>query len=244
MGPDTLLIIPCCADKMSGGREINKYSEVLSESVSLECYDKIVSTRRNILLNLSDNPKFLAGKYLKNKALRQGGDFGGNDISGKYLPAINRYTGTLYSVPGLKLAINKAIESKDGAKILILSALYGPLHPLSEIQDYNLQMSDNPAQAWGISFKPFLEEYITKNTINRIYLYLGTSTAYYKIAKKAVDGLLAKRLIREAIQYHVNNGSSYHTPNKHGKRMVSDLGGIFDKNPSESDTIKENILRL
>ncbi len=238
MGPETLLLIPCCADKVTGGRYLNKYYDELSKSVGQGCYDEMLSTRHEVLVNLLNNSMLRVGKGQKNNGLRQGVDFGGTDDSGKYLPAINRYCGTLYSVPGFKCALKKTIESADGPNILILSALYGPLHPLTEIQDYNLQMSDIPAHFWKVSFKKFLEDYIIKNKIKKIYLYLGASTKYLQIAKPAVTEFLNRGLINLGIQYHVINGSTYHTPHKHGLQMVSDL-----EHTSRPDGIEEIILK-
>jgi cytoplasmic iron level regulating protein YaaA (DUF328/UPF0246 family) len=81
------------------------------------------------------SPDFLTGNYEKNSNINAGPDFGEQALLGRYLPALRRYQGTLYSVPGLRHAIEMSAFQKDAPRVLILSALYGPLHPLSPIQD-------------------------------------------------------------------------------------------------------------
>ena len=114
--------------------------EPLSRLVSEATYSGILETRREVLSGIRQDKRYLSGKYEKNRGLEPGPGFGGQSASGLYLPTVQRYKGTLYSnVPALSSRSNR-----DG-QILILSAPYGPLHPLSRIQDYNLQMSDKPA---------------------------------------------------------------------------------------------------
>lgn len=243
MGADTLLVIPCCAAKSSGGQAIGEDLDALRKLVSPECYSKMREARAEVLRGLKADTKYSVGKYSKNSTILDGSDLGGDSTSGKYLPAIDRYIGTLYSVPGLECAIKNAIGSEGLPQIIILSALYGPLHPLSRIQDYNLMMSDAPARiTWSHYFPSFLEEYVKKNGVTKIYLYLGTSTVYYKIAKQAVCQL-SDGLITRAVQYHVAKGSTRNTPLQHGRRLRSDLGGIGDTESLLSEEIRENILR-
>ena len=222
---DTLPIIPCCADKAPGGYETDHYNDLLSQTVSSKCYNDVISARAELLSRLKSKPKYLSNEYSKNKEILRGPDFGGPGISCSYLSAVDRYTGNLYSAdPDFSVAIKEALDTRDKPKILVLSALYGPLHPLSLIQDYNLKMSDSLAyQTWKNVFAPFLEEYVNRNNIRSIYLYLGSSTAYFKVAKKAIDPLLKKGLLIRAVQYEVENGNAYHTPHNHGLRILSDL---------------------
>ena len=133
-----LFLIPCCASKKHNGHSRSAVPEPLSRLVSEAIYSGILETRREVLSGICQDKRYLSGKYEKNRRLEPGPDFGGQSASGLYLPAVQRYKGTLYSnVPALSSRSNR-----DG-QILILSALYGPLHPLSRIQDYNLQMSIN-----------------------------------------------------------------------------------------------------
>ena len=126
---------------------------------------------------------------------------------------MQRYKGTLYSnVPSLSSRNNL------NGQILILSALYGPLHPLSHIQDYNLQMGDKPAyRTWKKHLPQFLRNYALSNGIQEIHLFFGSSTYYLKVAQAAVEPLLKEKLIKKAIQYHVIDGSTRLTPQTHGE---------------------------
>lgn len=91
-------------------------------------------------------------------------------------------------------------------------------------------MSDAPAREWAVAFPSFLEAYVRHNGIRNVRLYVGTATYYYKVAKKAIDRLVALKLIDQAMQYHVVNGSTRNTPLQHGSRLVRDLdaGGAID----------------
>ena len=181
-----------------------------------------------MLSGICQDKRYLSGKYEKNRRLEPGPDFGGQSASGLYLPAVQRYRGTLYSnVPALSSRSNR-----DG-QILILSALYGPLHPLSRIQDYNLQMSDKPAyRTWKKCLPRFLRNYALSNGIREIHLFFGSSTYYLKAAQAAVEPLLKEKLIKKAIQYHVIGGSTRLTPQTHGELLQDFLKrGSINKLP-------------
>ncbi len=213
----------------------------LAELVTPERYLAMIAGRRAVLHTIRSNPKFTSEKYFKNTALTDGADFGGQDASGSYMPALARYAGSLYSVPGLKSAIERTAVTKDGPKIMILSALYGPLHPLSPIQNYNLMMQDAPARAWSKEFPAFLADYVRQNGVRKIGLYLGSSTTYLKVAAKAVAEIRSSGLKPEVVQYHIVDGSTRTTPLKHGSRLLCDLGGPLDPSLYDTAQIRENI---
>jgi len=162
---------------------------------------------------------------LKNTRIKKGPDFGAEDLSGQYLPAIARYKGHLYSaVTDFSRIVTECLNSPNCPGMLILSALYGPLHPLDMIQDYNLKMSDRPAyRTWKERFPPFLKEYVQRNEINNILLYLGSSTAYFKVVKRAVTPLLETGVLDQVVQFEVERGNPYHTPHNHGLLIASHL---------------------
>ncbi len=242
IGNDTLMLIPCCASKSSGGRSIAQHVDPLSKMVSSDSYLRILAARQKALRETQKTPKFMAEKYAKNARILEGPDLGGSSVSGRYTPALDRYTGTLYSVPKFKASVEEAISAEGAPQILILSALYGPLHPRSEIQDYNLQMSDAPAKVWTDSFPPFLEDYVRRNGVKKICLYVGTATFYFKVAKRASEHLLAKGLITQAVQYHVVEGSTRNTPLQHGSKLLSDLARQKGQGASAWPGIQENRL--
>lgn len=226
---------------MAGQAKMKSDCDPLAELVAPELYLAMLAGRRAVLHAIRSNPKFTSEKYLKNAALTDGADFGGQNASGSYMPALARYTGSLYSVPGLKSAIERTTATKDGPKIMILSALYGPLHPLSPIQNYNLKMQDSPAQAWSKQLPAFLADYVQRNGIRKIGLYLGSSTAYLKVATKAVAEIRSLGLKLEAIQFHIIEGSTRTTPLKHGSRLLCDIGGPLDPSLYDPAQIREKI---
>jgi hypothetical protein len=237
---DWLLIIPCCARKTAGRAPMRNDGDPLAELVTPERYSAMIAARRTVMQSVRANPKFTSEKYFKNTALKEGIDFGGHDASGSYMPALARYVGSLYGVPGLKSAIERAVATRDGPQIMILSALYGPLHPLSPIQDYNLMMQDTPARTWGKEFPALVADYVRCNGVKKIGLYLGSSTTYLKVAAKAVAEMRSLGLISEAVQYHIVDGSTRATPLKHGSRLLCDLGGLLEPSLYDPARIREN----
>jgi hypothetical protein len=219
----TLVIIPCCAAKASGGT-VDMGTDPLSCTVSAATYRDVLQVREGVLNTVRGASKFMTDKYAKNAKIANGVDFGANRAIAT-MPALERYEGSLYRAEGLKAAIRAATTSSDGPRILILSALYGPLNPLSAIQDYNLMMSDSAAKPWALAFPLFLHDYTERNGIRRAALYVGSSTSYFKIARKAVAPLLAIGLLDEAVQYHVVNGSTLETPRRHGALLAAQLSG-------------------
>ena len=207
-----LFLIPCCASKSRGGHPPSAEPDPLNRLVPEAAYSEILEIRKRVLSDVHRYDRYVAGKYEKNGSLEPGPDFGGQSASGLYLPAVQRYRGTLYSNA-------PALSSSNGTdnRILILSALYGPLHPLSRIQDYNLQMSDKPAYGtWKKHLPRFLRDYILSNGIREINLLFGTSTYYLKAARAAVNPMLKDKLIEKAVQYHVVGGGTRLTPRAHG----------------------------
>ena len=208
-----LLLIPCCATKKPEGRSSAIITDLLSNLVSASAYSDILKGRQDVLSSVCQNGK--------NRSVESGADFGGYSTLGRYLPAVDRYEGTLYAnVP----ASEDTSWRQDDRHVLILSALYGPLHPLSSIQNYNLKMSDRSAYGvWKKRFPRFLQDYVSLNGIHSIYLFFGTTTCYLKVARCAVEPLLAGKQIAKAIQYHIINGGTRLTPQCHGKLFAKHL---------------------
>ncbi|MBU6993720.1 peroxide stress protein YaaA [Ferrovum myxofaciens] len=230
LGADWLLIIPCCARKIAGGELISVNDDPLIKLVTHDRYSAMINTRRAVMQSVFVSPRFANDK---NTGLKDGVDFGGHNMSGLYMPALARYDGTLYRTPCLNSVIKHIVETKGMPQIMILSALYGPLHPLSPIQNYNLKMEDAPARAWEDEFPVFLEDFVRRNGVKKIGLYLGSSTKYLKVAKKAVDKVCSSGTSLEVVQYHIVDGSTHKTPSTHGLRMLYDLGGPSLYDPAQ-----------
>lgn len=238
----TLVIIPCCAVKSAGGRLDGAMPDPLKDLVSASAYSQALETRAEVLGAVRRTLKFTSDKYAKNAALTDGADFGVPTGVALTVPALDRYQGFLYRANGLKEEIRKAVSSDDRARILILSALYGPLHPLSPIQDYNLMMSDTPAKSWSTAFPQFLSDYAERNGIRRIALYVGSETEYFKIARKAATQLLASGQIETTVQYHVVDGGSRETPTRHGQLLAAQLSGADCSSLLNKVTTRELVL--
>jgi hypothetical protein len=232
------MILPCCAEKYAGGDKWQQASRGLKSVISDNSYQKILETRRQVISLIQREDKYLANKYKKNRAIVMGPDIGLDSLSGQYMTAISRYKGSLYSAStSFSELIYDCVEKDSAPNILILSAFYGPLHPFDLIQDYNLKMSDKPAyKRWKNIFPDILKDYVLKNSVKNIYLYLGGSTAYMKVASNAIAPLLKEKLINEAIQYEVENGNSYDTPHNHGVLIAEQLTGVQASNYTRNIT--------
>jgi hypothetical protein len=128
----TLILIPCCAAKARGGTNA-AMPDPLATSLSDTVYTQLCGARRAVLARIQSEPDLLTDAFTKNGALVDGPDFGGHASSSRYLPALERYTGNLYAVPGLQAKLYASIADRNSPQVLILSTLYGPLHPLSPI---------------------------------------------------------------------------------------------------------------
>lgn len=240
---DTLMLFPCCADKVTGGQEWQAAGKGLEAFVSEQCMLQIKNTRWELLKKLKETERYMTGKYAKNTGIDYGPDFVSNaKYNAKYLPAIERYCGSLYTaVPKFADGIKRRIAENNYPKLLILSALYGPLHPLDLIQDYNLMMSDSPARSsWKKAFPYFLKEYVKTNEIKQIVMYFGGSTKYLEVAKQAVELIHKDVSLKRVIQIEVENGNAYHTPHNHGLLLAKNLGLVKEINLTRR--VKEIVL--
>jgi Peroxide stress protein YaaA len=223
--PGTLFIFPCCADKCPHGTPSDKWSDPLTNFVSSSCYHDILSERLKLLQLSKSNPNLMSEeKFKKNATIVEGPDFGKNNPKGKYLPAIERYIGYLYSAShDFKDRIGQALIERV-PHLLILSALYGPLHTFSLIQDYNLKMDYGFAsRTWKCGFAAFLRDYVIRNKIKFVRLYFGRTTKYLEVAREAISPLRMNGTLKEAIYYDVKDGNSRETQYKHGLQLMSDL---------------------
>jgi|LSQX01.2.fsa_nt_gb hypothetical protein len=187
----------------------------------------LLTARNELLKTVKTKTSFTSGEYAKNKDIASGPDFGGGETGGRYMPAVDRYTGTLYTADkNLAAHIRKAYHDPNSPRMLIVSALYGLLHPLELIQDYNLQMSDSPAKSIWTRYLPgILKDYIERNAIKRVVMYFGGSTPYLTIARSAVEPLYEKGTIKQVLRYDIERGNAYHTPYNHGLLLSQDLTG-------------------
>jgi hypothetical protein len=222
---DDLLLIPCCKGKAPDGQELPNYIDPLCDLVDSKIYDGLIKARQELLNLIRGQSRFVSGKYAKNAEIRDGWDFGGKDVSGLFRHALNRYTGHLYSADtDLANNIQETVADSTKPKLLILSAVYGPSHPLTPIQDYELLMSDSPAfRTWSEHFGAFLKCYVERQRVKSIFLYMGSATPYLKVAIKAIKPLTKIGQLKNVFQYEIIQGSSYVTPHNHGLLLLSHL---------------------
>lgn len=208
LNPNTLLIIPCCKTKISGGNPLPKnYKDPLLEFISTSLYQDIQLAREEL-----ENSE----KAIKDKSY--------------FSPAIERYNGNLYrAIPNFASEIENKTNGENQPKLIILSALYGPLHPLSLINDYELRMQKNSSQIWCKIFPSFLKEYVCTNKISSIKIYCGKSTDYNKVLLNAIKSLRENDKFDNVIRYDVVGGNSFFTPQHHGLQLSLDLNIIKSK---------------
>jgi len=117
------VILVCCSNaKTSGGSGwLRPPSPQFIAGLSEQERKRILATRRALARSLN---------------LPVGPDVGGA-AAGSYLPAVHRYQGRMYG----RVPADLWPEPPD-ARVVIVSALYGPLFPWEPIQDYNLTMKD------------------------------------------------------------------------------------------------------
>lgn len=226
-GHETLLLFPCCAGKKAGGNNWQGDNAGIADYLSPDAYMQLLNARKALLHECWNTGRYSTGKYEKNRAVTIGPDFGGAEKSGKYLPALQRYAGSLYKAgQSWKDNVNAALTDGNSPRLLIVSALYGLLHPHELIQDYNLQMSDSPAKrTWSRYMPELLADYVRRNNVKRIVMYFGSSTAYLKVTAQAAKPLLHGGELQEVLQYDVENGNAFHTPHNHGLILLRDLTG-------------------
>ena len=221
----TLLLIPCCKKKVAGGLPQISAEDPLEQVVSVYSTEELHRARHRLIDELLQNGEGNVDPASKLTEVCMGKEFGRHERNGKYRAAIDRYAGGLYSASkNFSHLVASHTNNSGQPHLLILSALYGPLHPLSPIQDYNVKMSDSHAfRAWRESFGSFLASYVKANGIQDVRMFFGTSTAYLKVCLQAVNPLLRSGDLEQAFQYHVVNGNAYHTPHNHGLLVAAAL---------------------
>ncbi|MGK0235533.1 MAG: hypothetical protein ACI9EK_002072 [Psychroserpens sp.] len=206
----TLLIIPCSAKKLKGGKPITEYKNTFSFD---EFWDKHTA---ELIVNCRQQIKC---KHVHSY----------EELDNEYLPAIERYIGNVYQ-PELKNEqpkktlqyIQNNYSNENQPKIMILSAFYGPLHPFELIQNYNLKMGKT-TRIWKAACEQVLSYYVKEHNINKIILYAGSGSDYFKVILPTIKTLIAEKLIDSAHQYHVVDGGSSQTPATHGKLFYADM---------------------
>lgn len=182
-----ILSLDCFRKKQGGNPEYDFSSSIYSElpdySNVIQCIrGQIFSRLKKHTIRWDDaNPELSINEFVS-----YGKDFGGKDISARYLPAIERYTGDFYEGLG-NSGKDKLLRSNH--HFLIVSACYGILKPKEPIQYYACQFGNrNEAYfEWvvkGNKITEILSQYIKKYNIKRIFTFLQCDVpAYYQAVK-------------------------------------------------------------
>ena len=122
---DTLLLITCCKLKQHGGDVEFHPSSFLREHLSSQTFSRLMKLR-------SDLAELMG--------FREGPDVGGRliDTSIRYMPAYERYRGRMYTSSQFHIIYP---HRNQGVDLLIISALYGLVHPDDLIRRYELNMA-------------------------------------------------------------------------------------------------------
>ncbi len=202
MTSNSLLIIPCCKTKHFGGMPASNFKDdPLKTMMSKNTYDSLVKCRSQMDINEIT--------FERNKLM----------------PAIDRYNGTLYKThKNFSQIIRSRCNNKNQPYILILSALYGLLHPDSPIANYELKMNGAKKSIWSQNLYDILKNVCLTLKIDSIHIYCGSGTEYLKALKPTSEKLVSQNIVTNIIQYHVENGNSSTTPKNHGLQLLKDLG--------------------
>lgn len=195
---NTLLIIPCCKIKRTNGYpKPSDYRDPLSKLIDEDIYQDIIKTRKTLSHIIEE------------------------EDSEYFSPAIERYIGYFYqAVPNLAQILKEKTNAENQPKLLILSALYGPLHLESLICNYDLLLNkkDSP---WAARFVPFLENYVLRNDIKEVRIYCESD--YADLLWGAIEPLRKRGILLNAIQYKVQADGAEIIYTNQGLQLIKDL---------------------
>jgi hypothetical protein len=89
------------------------------------------------------------------------------DKSSPLVPALDLYTGYLYSIPDLKAALDRAIAA--GVHVLIISGGYGLLRAEEPIHWYEAYLP-RTRTVWNPRLPNVIGDYIQRNSIRRVFV--------------------------------------------------------------------------
>jgi len=237
---DALYLIACCKDKEPLGRG-PAWPEV---HVRPECnaFPALDGERIELIRFLSSLTRDEANRvYSSRKALSKIEQAWRTNLSLESWPtmvAIRRYRGTLYQ----ELDDNLENDLRLGSikNLLIVSALFGLLHPLDMIPDYELMMKDagpgtEPVCRWWqrafahCNLPQLLREYMPD--LRRVFCFMSESSGYIS----AVD-ILAEHFDVYVIKVH--NGGFHRSPEAWGRGVRSCLQAGASAAEQVSDIVR------
>jgi hypothetical protein len=183
----SLLILPCCAGKIPGGKsKINK----LTYFENIEYVPDLIRARE---INLQNHPIVDGGKYMC---------------------AWDRYNGGLYKNLKAHQNLIDDLIKRGCLDIVIVSALYGVINYNTEINNYDLMMSQGGlSRLWDDHIVSSIQNYKLETGITHTYIALSNS--YLNVANRNggldqitdlwVYGLRGVQLINQKVAENIIN---------------------------------------
>ena len=167
-----LFIAACSLTKREGGRSCYEEEAAMASHVGFELGSRLLK-RREEVRGLIKNNQDLAWQGVRlanlefNRDLTKGLDFGGHRSS-SYLPAIDRYRGRFWQALGEG---GRQALCGPGHNMLIVSGLYGLLHPMEGTQLYSCPLSAEVAETWDRDslLTDILSAYIERHGILMVF---------------------------------------------------------------------------
>ena len=173
------------------------YQDPLSELIDAQIFQRIADTRQTLSHIIEEGDRHY------------------------FLPAIERYVGHFYrAAPNMAEMIRAKTNSENQPKLLILSALYGPLHPDSLINIYDLRLHQKTSP-WTTQFPVFLENYVRKNEVESIRVYCESD--YADVLRVSSEPLAEKGYLSEVVLYAAQGAGVRSIYTNYGRRLVEDL---------------------
>lgn len=227
---DRILLIACSNRKKSGGSTGFGGPEPVGWLPQPELKDQIKSRRAAVLSILKASK--LVNAFAKsgnrihqgpNRELKRGGDFGGVELGGVYLPAWQRYDGRCYT-PIAEQSWLGHFKKSGQLSVLVMSGLYGWLAAAEWIQDYDVHLTDSNKDT-GVTVGAMWSQLFTETLI----AYINSA---YKDRKVKVFNFLCDRDYVDAIQWHKlpNTCSVYHlaSPDCEDTNLLPVAGTMID----------------
>lgn len=153
---EILILFPC-----SGAKQRGAITEIFGEDNEKKATDYLDTTRAYLIAGRKGMSSYI-------------------DNDSQLMSALDRYSGSLYSIDNFKETVRASYLMKN-VHILIMSGAYGILLPNERIHYYKRPIN---AQYWKQNRLPdVIEEYIEKNNISHVYGFFSFSTDYIKIMK-------------------------------------------------------------
>ncbi len=243
-----LLMWSCSAKKISGqsfqwNDDHPDWGGCLNEDSWLHLHNTRCEILRDEIPKVKNRKTKVKDREKINKTIIDGPDFRDvNKALGEiYMWAINRYHGRIYTChDDFKKRVTAKV--KDDHKMLIMSGLYGLLHPFDLIQDYDIEMRP-VAKRWINTLSEIFPQYLKScGDISAIIGFFGFAVperrVFIEMCHEAVNQSFKGKIIRIFTQK--GHGMGYQL-DQAGKLILYTLG-YSDANPDPNAEFNYEIL--